>query len=288
MAASIFVTFSKEFYFAGEPVHGNLLLTVGAPISASSVNLKVSGFEVCKFYQLNWLPKPPAPHVEPGQPYIPPPPIQTPPEQTLNAQFPPLSEIDDRDEVGNFSGHVKPVYLRRGDYEVAKIRWCREKFDIIKSDGVIGMVGGTLMPGQYQYPFSFMTDPSWPASFDFSDHQLKARIGYDVIGYLAGAQVQVFNVGSLVMRQSAIVESKMLEAHASVSCCCCFPQGEYHIKVAFEKNGYTLGEMAKMYAEIDNSECNQDIKKVNVSITNYVNVRVSEGLQQGATKVLVT
>lgn len=143
----------------------------------------------------------------------------------MNAQFPPLSEIDDEDEEGKFSGGKKFLYLRRGPHEVAKIRWCREKYDIIKSDGVIGMVGGTLMPGQYQYPFSFLTDPSWPASFSFGNHQMKARIGYDVVGYLDSPQGRIFNVGTLVMRQTAHVEGKILESVASVSCCCCFPQG---------------------------------------------------------------
>jgi hypothetical protein len=58
---------------------------------------------------------------------------------------------------------------------------------------------------------------------------------------------------------------------------CCIDQGPSSITVYFEKNVYTVGEVACMYAEIDNSKCKLNIREVTGELQNKLIVRANDG-----------
>ena len=58
---------------------------------------------------------------------------------------------------------------------------------------------------------------------------------------------------------------------------CCINQGESHIRCVFDKNYYLPGDQAFLYVDIDNSDCNLDIKEIRGELTQEIILRTNEG-----------
>lgn len=71
-----------------------------------------------------------------------------------------------------------------------------------------------------------------------------------------------------------------MEVNAKV--CCCLARGTSHIKCVFDKNNYLPGDTAYLWVDLDNSNCDLDIKRVQAVLTNNVELRS----KCGRTKVI--
>jgi len=54
---------------------------------------------------------------------------------------------------------------------------------------------------------------------------------------------------------------------------CCIDKGKSSIKTYFEKNVYTLGEVANMCSEIDNSNCLLNINNISAELVNKIRLQ---------------
>jgi len=119
-----------------------------------------------------------------------------------------------------------------------------------------------FMPGQYVLPFAFMLPANIPGSF----HQRGNRYLADITYHLE-AIMEPFDrkhTPRLKYRQnfvvkepisSALVHGATSEITTQVTSCCCQAKGSNVLKVQFEKNYYTPGEIAQVIMQLDNTNC---------------------------------
>jgi dihydroorotate dehydrogenase len=81
----------------------------------------------------------------------------------------------------------------------------------------------------------------------------------------------------ITMRETKALSASTKKSVAEITSCCCLNKGTSSINVHFEKDGYTPGEQVRMIIEIDNTNCEVDVTSLNISVTNTVGLRSSQG-----------
>jgi len=119
-----------------------------------------------------------------------------------------------------------------------------------------------MMPGQYQFPFSFQLPTHLPGSFyerpqqGRYDEKWHASIYYrieaecDSQGWNWNIKhEQPLTIHERVWGQS---EPQVAEKESNVMYCCCFNQGKVLIRAHFSRDAYAPGEQATLEVEVEN------------------------------------
>jgi hypothetical protein len=145
--------------------------------------------------------------------------------------------------------------------EVQKTDWYEELFE--EKHHIINMTvplytWGTLIPGQYIVPFSFMIPSALPSSFYQEGHRYLANINYHIEAIL---QPFMLNEPRLKYKQNFIVRQPLTnvgnghgQTITTQLSACCSSKGSNVLKVNFEKNYYAPGETAQVIMQLDNTQ----------------------------------
>lgn len=161
--------------------------------------------------------------------------------------------------------------------------------------------GGVFIPaGQYSFPISFVLPQGMPATFnhEFKDHgsDCFADISYTMVASLDFANFgfgQVSNSQNFVVNQAIKGDgtTRAADITKQVKDCCCMDKGTVKIKAYFERSDYMSGEKAAIVAEIDNSDCKNDIDHINGVFRQYLTInagRYSKTITNEFSKVSLT
>lgn len=142
--------------------------------------------------------------------------------------------------------------------------------------------GGMIPPGQYAFPFQFVTSPMIPGSIFHSQSiarlDARAEISYKVkaklmkIGLHSKGIVRGWTPFAISEPIKTQVEMKSGELNTPVTFWCCFGQGNSLIRCTFEKNAYTQGETANILCEIDNSQCQAAVQSIFCKLMSKITV----------------
>eukprot|EP00052_Salpingoeca_macrocollata_P000472 m.20431 g.20431 ORF g.20431 m.20431 type:complete len:438 (+) comp10548_c0_seq2:79-1392(+) len=145
-------------------------------------------------------------------------------------------------------------------------------------DVAVHNFGGSVMPGQYSFPFQFTLPTSLPGSFDCRSHHRS----HGQVFYTAKAECKVAGMFSSNLRHSQPITVQALlnqnispiiaKQHKDVNCCCCFNRGSADIAVHVEKNAYAPGEVANVICEVANNST-EDITVISVQLVRAMTLR---------------
>jgi hypothetical protein len=140
-----------------------------------------------------------------------------------------------------------------------------------------------------------------PATFnhEFKDHgeSCFADISYTMVASLDG--FANFGFGQVSSKQNFIVNqaikgdgtTRAAQISKNVKDCCCIDKGTVKIKAYFERSDYQSGENAAIIAEVDNSECKNDIDHINGVFKQYLTItagRYTKTIPRTLNKVTLT
>jgi sporulation-control protein spo0M len=154
--------------------------------------------------------------------------------------------------------------------------------------------GGMAPAGQYSFPFSFALPANIPASMFFCGFEKSvASIKYKICAVMEPSIG--FNVKKMKFKQTLIIRqpanvgalSPTQTDERNVYACCCFGnKGSARITTQFEKDAYTPDEICRAMCDIDNSNCGGEIRGINISLTQHVELRAKDGRTYNETRVL--
>ncbi|CAI2371312.1 unnamed protein product [Moneuplotes crassus] len=140
-------------------------------------------------------------------------------------------------------------------------------------------MGGSVQPGQYDFPFKLILPDDIPSSCYFatsSSYKTHAKVKYRLKAILRCNTDEMKDMSfkqTLIIRQQpdVVPMSSMADFSDQVnSCCCCWSQGVVTMQSQTDKAAYTPTETVKIIGNIDNSNCTRDIKKVKVQLVEKV------------------
>lgn len=140
--------------------------------------------------------------------------------------------------------------------------------------------------GHYEFPFTFYLTQNIPSSFHYGwkEHgescyakirywcKVKLENDFDE-NLLKGKQNFIINEGySAKMDQNNKMKTDVLETN--IVGCCCFQQGKLKLKSYFQKDYYIPGDVASIIAEVDNSDCKVNVKSVQGTFIQKLDLRI--------------
>ena len=144
--------------------------------------------------------------------------------------------------------------------------------------------GGFAAPGQYTFPFSFYLPSDLPASIFFAGFSKS----HAIIKYSISAVLQPsFGVGivkmkhkqRLMIRQPSYGTANRVQTDTrDVYACCCFGnKGPATITTQFEKDTYMPNELCRAMVDLDNSNCQADVKSISIKLERHIELSASDG-----------
>lgn len=153
---------------------------------------------------------------------------------------------------------------------------------------------GPVMPGQYQFPFSFQLPDGLPGDFE-EQRRVNGTDSYRAsIRYTLTAECQAPGWRQdIVSVQPIIVDEHIRgslapvseERTASVRFCCCIPRGDATMKVTFDKTCYMPGETAQIICEANNRS-KVDFRAIVVKLTRRLKLVDNRGASWNITETL--
>ena len=188
-----------------------------------------------------------------------------------------------KEEARYRTGHGKHKQIHRGEHVC-----CDYKAQLV------AIKENILMPGQYQFPFTFILPDSLPGTFHYESRRVKGDISYELqastivieksispLVYFLPFQVQE-QLPSATINQK---QSKILQ----VSGCCSSP-GFTTLHYQLDKNYLNTTDNIKIMVELDNKSCTARIKGIGLTIMQRLSLKSSPDaiVKQKEKKVYVT
>ena len=151
--------------------------------------------------------------------------------------------------------------------------------------------GGQVMPGQYQFPFSFVLPHGLPGIFEAtSTERSHAHIKYKVH---TECDVKGFFKRDICHHQQLVVQQRLLSAitgiqttaEENVTCCCCVNKGSASLSARADKNSYVAGEIAQIICNIANKS-EEGFSRVSVELKRRLTLRSNGGARHYSTDVV--
>ena len=251
---NIYLKTNNPFYYAGENVTGEIYLNLVESFPGNSIFLKIKGKEECEFDEVKsvWKDNPDGTRI--------------------------MVQETHHLEGHNIFYRLKfPVYVWNSD---------------------------SIQPGQYCFPFAFIMGGNMAGSFYENENQILGKIKYKIKvelspGYNKYDNVQGSrhheNVKKMKCTQELIIREPIknpqlynipVENSVISKTWCCVNQGISKIKCFFEKNTYCPKETANMMCEVDNSNCNLNVRAVNMSLLMNIRLRAANGVEKNISETV--
>jgi len=122
-------------------------------------------------------------------------------------------------------------------------------------------IGGSLPPGQYQFPFSFQLPDNIPGSFDLTQSGYSARVRYSLAAILVtNARNNLKHKTDLIVSQRPELTNYNLPASSTQKVCMlCIPKGQCSMECNFQSDTYKPGDRAFVFCQTDNTRCSAPI-----------------------------
>ncbi|KAM3140257.1 hypothetical protein pb186bvf_007613 [Paramecium bursaria] len=149
----------------------------------------------------------------------------------------------------------------------------------------------TLPRGQYTFPFQFQMQAHLPGSFYEQGSQYKAVIKYRVKAEIDSFDKKYKSIKDsqeLILREPLKTNIEALRGQMEVKAkvCCCVDKGTSHIVAVFDKNNYLPGDPAYLWIDIDNSNCQLNITRVEATLQNYLTLRSNNNREKVISRVV--
>ncbi|CAD8136300.1 unnamed protein product [Paramecium pentaurelia] len=150
-----------------------------------------------------------------------------------------------------------------------------------------------LPVGQYTFPFQFQLLSHLPGSYFEKGSDFQAKISYSVKAEIESYNKSYKNIKHsqpLVVREplKQNMTALMGQMEVKASTWCCIDQGTSYIKCVFDKNHYLPGDTAYLWADLDNSNCKLDVKRIDARLINYLTLRDKTGREKVITRTIVS
>ena len=151
--------------------------------------------------------------------------------------------------------------------------------------------GQYLLPGQYEFPFSFKLPDNIPGTFHQTEHHLSASIAYTMEAFLEPADKHVPKLkykNRFIVREPVreMVQSVNKATDTEVVCCCCKSYGHVGIKASFEKNTYCPSDEAHAIIQVDNSRCSKPMTDIKLELRQSITVKAQFRTEQRSHEIV--
>lgn len=139
-----------------------------------------------------------------------------------------------------------------------------------------------IPPGQYQFPFSFILPQGMPATFNYewteSSRNCYADISYSVTASMDSTgwfSSPIKATEYFLVNQGIKGDGSIRQCHIEkpITNWCCIDKGKVNIKAYFERSDYESGQTAVIIAEIDNTNCKENIDHINGVFRQTLNIQ---------------
>lgn len=147
----------------------------------------------------------------------------------------------------------------------------------------------TLPVGQYALPFKFTLNEYLPGSYDDNVIEFMACIKYKLKAEIESGKRNINTLKhsqQLIVREQLKVRKYLSEHRVQSRNIMCLQKGvitndltiQYsHIKCSLDKSSYLSGESVSITVDIDNTQCNLDIKGITAVLRKIVMLESSQG-----------
>ncbi|CAD8170703.1 unnamed protein product [Paramecium octaurelia] len=164
------------------------------------------------------------------------------------------------------SGSGSRSRMHEGKYNFHKVTVVVHTFD-----------DDNLKVGQFTFPFKFYIPAYFPGTFYFKDIVF-ASISYKVIARVVSTSKSINDIQNkqaLILREpiKEIKTLKQKKESTQIVSGCCIKRGTSSIEVKIEKNAFFPNEFLNFDYDIDNTNCQLDLEKVDSVIVNRLRLR---------------
>lgn len=139
--------------------------------------------------------------------------------------------------------------------------------------------GQFLLPGQYEFPFSFKLPSQIPGTFHQVERNLNVSISYTIEAFLEPfdkATPKLKYKSRFIVREPirGPIQTVSKSTETKVVCYGCYKShGSTVINAIFEKNAFCPGEEARAIIHVDNTNCSVGISGVSLELKQSITVR---------------
>ena len=154
-----------------------------------------------------------------------------------------------------------------------------EKREIFRHKVIIMHQKCTLIPGSYQFPFSFYLDNNLPGSFTAEFARGKGQVFYKIKGEVDVQSSSLFDKN--IKGKCPIVINELLQKQlniqsnykeGNVTFLCCFKKGTASMAMTFDKNAYAPGECVNLQIHVDNTNSTAKLQGISLKLVQTVNL----------------
>ncbi len=156
----------------------------------------------------------------------------------------------------------------------------KDKIENFRLEVPLFQIGGTLNPGQYQFPFAFQLPEHLPGSFGIKHLDYDGRVRYALTAVLTSADSRqpVKCRTELIVRQQPQMANYNAPVVSEQSVCvCCVSKGRCKLECCFQSDTYQPGQDAILMCRADNRLCTVAVKSFNVSLLQHITFRTRAG-----------
>lgn len=227
-------------------IYGAVYIRLFKPVAADSLDICLSGKEICKWTRV--LPN-----------LVGPSPLLTASSHSKD------SAVEDEDTIRDNDRFVEDS--NQPELKTRHVELLGEKVALCSEFSLVQYEDGNAPLGCYAYPFQFLLRQGLPSSFrkkttmdEIKMSSYNAAVEYKVIAKLhcksSTSQPSLKTYCEFSLRNDDFVLAKtdkcQKQARAKVSSCCCFPKGEIVLDVELDKILYTSGETIQVRFSIHN------------------------------------
>lgn len=135
-----------------------------------------------------------------------------------------------------------------------------------------------LAAGQYAFPFSLKTHPSWPGSFSSDLHERKASVVYHLRAAVepVSPHFQFEATREIILHEKGPSNTVERQSTGTVTSFCCIGKGSTFAGVSQTDKVVHAGSPAAIEVEIDNSQCSAEVNSVQLSVVNVFTLKAGD------------
>lgn len=165
----------------------------------------------------------------------------------------------------------------------------KDKIENFRLEVPLHQIGGTLAPGQYQFPFAFQLPEHLPGSCNIKHLDHEGRVRYALTAVLFDAHIKeaIKCRSELVVRQvPAIANYNAPVSSEQNVCVCCLSKGRCKLESCFQTDCYQPGQEAVLMCRADNSQCSVAIRNFHVNLLQHITFQTRHGKRSEYTRLV--
>ena len=133
--------------------------------------------------------------------------------------------------------------------------------------------------GQYTFPFQFLLPQGLPSSFEYINEDINASICYYAelkVNRRSSPDLTFYKGFNIRQPPTSLNYSQEQNSSGEISDCCS-SKGKASFRAGVSGSSFTWGDVAKCFMEINNTECQLNVKSIKATLTQKINIKNNSG-----------